>query len=191
MAVQVIDDPVYLDPRVRRTRQMLVRALEELLSQKPFENISVGDIAEAATLNRATFYAHFVDKFDLLEDMVAARFQDLLARRGVVFDGTCGSAIYGIALAVCDFLAGLPFCSAQRQVEQHMELTMVKIVRGMIEEGLRRHAVTGAQSLEMIAAALAGAIYASAKQWVRMTDRRSAEEAATSITQILAPILAS
>jgi AcrR family transcriptional regulator len=53
------------DPRVKRTRQMLKRALGELLAEKAFHDVSVQDIAERATLNRATFYAHFEDKYDL------------------------------------------------------------------------------------------------------------------------------
>ena len=47
-----------LDPRVRRTRQMLRQALRKVLAEKEFEEISVQDITEAAILNRATFYDH-------------------------------------------------------------------------------------------------------------------------------------
>src|SRR5208337_1812010 len=56
-------DTVGLDPRIRRTRQSLQDALEKLLSKKDFEEISVQDVAETATLNRATFYDHYPDKF--------------------------------------------------------------------------------------------------------------------------------
>ena len=180
----------YVDPRVRRTRHMLEHALEELLAKVPFEKISVGDIAEAATLNRATFYAHFVDKFDLLESMAASRFQELLRGRGVTFDGTCSSALYGISLAVCDFLAGTPYCSEQRQVAQHLELAMVGIVRRMIGDGLKRHSKSAAMAPEMMAATLAGAIHGAAKQWMRTPDRPDAVAAATSVTQLLAPMMA-
>ncbi len=48
--------PEILDPRVRRTRHLLHQALGNLLETKEFEKISVQDIAEAATVNRATFY---------------------------------------------------------------------------------------------------------------------------------------
>ncbi len=50
-----------LDPRVRRTRELLQGALRKLLDQKRFDDITVQDITEAATLNRATFYAHYPD----------------------------------------------------------------------------------------------------------------------------------
>lgn len=63
-----------LDPRVRRTRQLLRRALWELIPEKGYEAITIQDIADRATLNRTTFYLHYRDKADLLyqgiEDML-------------------------------------------------------------------------------------------------------------------------
>jgi AcrR family transcriptional regulator len=65
-------------PVIRRTRQLLQQALEKLLETKDFDKISVQDIADAATVNRVTFYDHYTDKFALLECVVAGRFQNLL-----------------------------------------------------------------------------------------------------------------
>jgi AcrR family transcriptional regulator len=59
-----------VDPRVTRTQKLIRDALSALLSEKPFESISVQDIAERATVNRATFYAHFQDKFELLDTLI-------------------------------------------------------------------------------------------------------------------------
>ena len=99
---------VTVDPRIRRTRLLLQEALGNLLTHKEFDQISVHDIAEAATVNRATFYDHYPDKFALLECMVGQRFADLLAARGVTFDGGCGFALRAMALGVCDYLAAMP-----------------------------------------------------------------------------------
>lgn len=189
MDTSLASQKAYIDPRVRRTRQMLEQSLELLLMKQEFEKISVSDIAEAATLNRATFYAHFVDKFDLLQSMVAVRFQDLILSRGVIFDGTCASALYSVALAVCDFLADIPYCSEQRQVAQHLELAMVGIVRSMLGEGINKHPPKADVDPDMVAAALAGAIYGSAKQWVRTANRAPAEEVAKTVMKLLTPIL--
>ena len=54
-----------LDPRVRRTRALLVRAFNELLAEKGHAGLTVQEIAERATINRATFYAHFKDQYEL------------------------------------------------------------------------------------------------------------------------------
>jgi AcrR family transcriptional regulator len=56
----------YTDPRVLRTRQMLRDALIALIQENGFEAIKVRDITDRATLNRATFYLHYRDKYDLL-----------------------------------------------------------------------------------------------------------------------------
>ena len=78
-----------LDPRIRRTRQLLQQALGKLLETKEFDKISVQDIADAATVNRATFYDHYADKSALLECVVGSRFHELLAERDIRFDGSC------------------------------------------------------------------------------------------------------
>ena len=51
----------------RRTCKLLYNAMFKLLSQKPFEDISVVDICEEAMVPRATFYNYFEDKYALLE----------------------------------------------------------------------------------------------------------------------------
>jgi AcrR family transcriptional regulator len=54
------------DLRVRRTRKLLQQALIEAASEKGFAHVTVRDIAERAMVNRATFYRHYEDKYDLL-----------------------------------------------------------------------------------------------------------------------------
>jgi AcrR family transcriptional regulator len=68
-----------VDPRVRRTRQMLQQAMWELMMERGFVNISVHDITDRADLNRATFYKHFTDKYDLLNSIVRERFNAMLS----------------------------------------------------------------------------------------------------------------
>lgn len=58
--------PKRVDPRVVRTRQLLRDALIELVQQQEFDAISVKDITDHATLNKATFYLHYRDKEDLI-----------------------------------------------------------------------------------------------------------------------------
>jgi AcrR family transcriptional regulator len=54
------------DLRVRRTQKFLQEAIIELIAEKGFDAITVGDIAERAMINRATFYRHYQDKYDLV-----------------------------------------------------------------------------------------------------------------------------
>ncbi len=54
------------DLRVKRTRKLVLDALIELTVQKGFSSLTVSDITKHAGINRATFYRHYQDKFDLL-----------------------------------------------------------------------------------------------------------------------------
>ncbi|MBO4385138.1 MAG: TetR/AcrR family transcriptional regulator [Clostridia bacterium] len=57
------------DARVRYTRRVITESFLELLKDKPVNRITVKEVCEAAELNRATFYAHYSDCFDLLESI--------------------------------------------------------------------------------------------------------------------------
>lgn len=73
-----------VDRRVLRTRVLIFEAFLKILPKKCFAEISVVDIAQQANINRSTFYAHFLDKDDLLDNMVNEKFQlleQLLAER--------------------------------------------------------------------------------------------------------------
>jgi len=48
------------------TKKALAAALKELMEEKPFEKINVGDICEKCDMNRKSFYYHFKDKYDLV-----------------------------------------------------------------------------------------------------------------------------
>lgn len=52
------------DLRYVRTNQMLCEAFTQLLTKKRFEKITINDLCDAAMVRRATFYTHFVDKYD-------------------------------------------------------------------------------------------------------------------------------
>lgn len=54
------------DLRVKRTHKLILDALIELTVQKGFSAVTVSDITQYAGINRATFYRHYEDKFDLL-----------------------------------------------------------------------------------------------------------------------------
>lgn len=54
------------DLRVQRTHKLILDALIELTIEKGFSSVTINDIAKHARINRATFYRHYQDKFDLL-----------------------------------------------------------------------------------------------------------------------------
>lgn len=61
--------PMTQDKRILRTKKSLKSALIKILSQKPFEKITVKEICKNAKTTRMTFYTHYNDKYDLLDDI--------------------------------------------------------------------------------------------------------------------------
>jgi len=55
--------------RVRRTRALLRQALVELIEDRGFDRVTVGDLAEHAMISRAAFYRNYRDKYELVEQI--------------------------------------------------------------------------------------------------------------------------
>ena len=58
------------DLRIVKTKKLLYTTLVELMKEMPFEEIKVSDICNRALVNRSTFYSHYQDKYDLLQEFV-------------------------------------------------------------------------------------------------------------------------
>src|SRR5580658_6750880 len=100
------------DPRILRSRRMLMDSLAKLLIKKAFEDISIQEIADEATLNRATFYLHHPDTNALLQAMTSVRFRSVTERRGIPCGG-CQGALRAIARGLCGYLAETTGCPSQ------------------------------------------------------------------------------
>jgi AcrR family transcriptional regulator len=192
-----ISDCEVRDPRIRRTRQLLQEALSSLMQTKGFDEISVQDISEIATLNRATFYDHYTDKYSLLDATIAGGFHRLLHERNVEFDGTCPSAASAVILATCDYLTQIhsnpAVCNRQSAFEPLVDAAIIAAIRRVLEKGMPKP-VSGAehptlQSSGMIAATASGAIYAAVKQWFFTPNHPPAEQVVPEILALVLPIL--
>jgi AcrR family transcriptional regulator len=181
-----VDTAENTDPRVLRSRQMLMESLIRLLNRKEFDDISIQEIADEATLNRATFYLHYPDKNALLQAMTAVRFRDLIARRGLSFTD-CDGALRAIALGVCDYLAETTGCPTQL-AKMPLEGSIIPVVEGMFQEGAAHHAMAPGTDPRLLATAAAWAIFGAARRWYQTPNRISAEEMAAKIEAIVKPI---
>ena len=66
----------YLDKRVRRTKLDFYNAFIELLKQKKYEQITVKNIIDLAGYSRGSFYNHYKEKDDLLNEIIDSLFHE-------------------------------------------------------------------------------------------------------------------
>jgi AcrR family transcriptional regulator len=192
-----VSDCEVRDPRIRRTRQLLQAALRSLMQIKNFDEISVQDITDAATVNRATFYDHYTDKYALLAAMVAGGFHQLLHERKVQYDGACASAAGPLILATCDYMTqnhGNGDCTRHNAFEPLMEAAIVNTLRRMLLQGAPKkkrdgESVTPADA--MAATAASWAIYGAVKEWFNTPAHPPAEQVVPQVLQLVLPILES
>ena len=70
-----------MDRRVRKTRMQLRAGLTQLMREKPIKDITVRELAQLVDINRCTFYLHYRDIYDMVEQVeqeVFAEFETLV-----------------------------------------------------------------------------------------------------------------
>ena len=65
------------DLRVIKTRASINNAFMTLFFEKDFDSISIKEITEYAQVGRKTFYLHYIDKYDLLDQIVSEKITEL------------------------------------------------------------------------------------------------------------------
>jgi AcrR family transcriptional regulator len=70
---------VIQDRRIRRTQQLLAKALISLTLEKGYEAVTIRDITTRADVGYATFFRHYKDKNELLQDVVDVMLEELIA----------------------------------------------------------------------------------------------------------------
>ncbi len=112
-----------LDPRVKRTRGLILQSFSDSLAEKSFDSISVQDVAEKAQINRATFYAHFEDKYALLDHWVQQAFMQEIEKNMLNACHYTPDNLRTLIVTVCEFLATLrtDCVQSQRQFEPLVE----------------------------------------------------------------------
>jgi AcrR family transcriptional regulator len=178
------------DPRITRTRHLIVKAFQELLAEKDFELITIQEIADRATVNRVTFYAHFEDKYDLLDFAFKDAFTSELDTTLPPNAEFSRKNLQVLLETVCAFLEkAYTHCApsgrahvetgiGQQLQRQLYDFLLVWLKRGEAEQ----------QAAELRAAIVSWAIYGAAKRW---SEGKQEESARDFMRQVLPMIAAS
>ena len=165
-----------LDPRVKRTRNLILQAFGSLLVEKGFESISVQDVTDKAEINRATFYKHFVDKYALLDYAIGQMFRQEIEKRTLDACHYTPDNLKNLILAVCDFLARMHSDCAQphQQFESLTEGTIKNILFELLSHWLKQ---TGTKiSTDIPATVATWAIYGLASHYSHLKKRPALEK---------------
>ena len=68
-----------MDRRVRKTRMQLRSGLTQLMREKPIKDITVRELAQLVDINRCTFYLHYRDIYDMVEQVEREVFEEFEA----------------------------------------------------------------------------------------------------------------
>ena len=163
-----------LDPRVIRTRGLILKSFEDLLAEKNFESVSVQDVTDKAQVNRATFYAHFPDKYALLDYSIQKMFMTEIEKRTLNVCSYSPDNLRNLILAVCEFLGRLHTSCAQphHQFESLVEGTIKKQVFDLLSYWLRKSKLP----TELPATVATWAIYGLASHYSHMKKRPALEK---------------
>lgn len=127
------------DPRVKRTRLLIQNALVSLLGETEFESITVQEIAERATVNRATFYAHYEDKYDLVYSVVRGQFHLRLAAEVPDTSPVTTQTLETLCATVLAFFTdSYGHCNLDRQLGSMLEKAMNEELHVHISKWLRQ-----------------------------------------------------
>ena len=175
--------PSEADPRVKRTRKLLQDALVELLGEKSFDAITVQDIAARATVNRATFYVHFVDKYDLFARFTREWFRNGLQQRLPRAATYSPDNVRLLSLATMQALADLnDHC---RPTETLKPLIMAAVQEELAEVLRAWLTPVLAGGIEPAVAALSWAMFGAALQWSQQAARPLPEPIAAQLGTLL------
>jgi AcrR family transcriptional regulator len=178
-----------LDPRVKRTRELIQRSFMETIDEKGFNAISVQDITARAGINRATFYAHYTDKYDLLDKAIGEMFRAEIERRMLNVCEFRLENVRMLVITVCEFVGKIH--SHNDKEEQYQTLAEAQIrnqVYALILHWLEKIETIRncSVSRERAATAASWAIYGLAHQWTHEKRKSSAEIFADEVMPLVA-----
>jgi AcrR family transcriptional regulator len=172
-----------MDPRAKRTRLLILNAFIALSEKKEFKDITIGDIAEKAMVNRATFYAHFADKYELLDTVISYNFREKMQKKlngRAAFDQSTTRLLF---LAICEYHQELSdLCSRNyNTMEMTIQKRIIDEIQAQILQFLDHRPRTQLSALEdrtrlgMLSTVLAWSMYGAAFKWNKEGRTVSAE----------------
>ena len=126
------------DRRVRKTKALLLKGLTELMEQKDVNHISVRELTDLVDLNRGTFYLHYRDIFDMVnqvEDELFQEFEELFYESSA--EGTEGSSTKVVLTNIFTFLTENEK-TVKAFMGPHGDLTFINRLKDLVKVHVRK-----------------------------------------------------
>lgn len=176
------------DPRFKRTRSLILNAFMELLPEKGFQSVSVQNITEKAGINRATFYAHFPDKYALLDQSIQQGFRQEIEKRMLDACHYSDENLRTLIITVCEFVSNAnSHCQpANPQFESLVETQVKNQLQELLQVWLEQE--DSDIDSKTAATAASWAIYGLVLQWTHDKNKKkpSAEKFADQVLPLIA-----
>lgn len=168
------------DPRVLRTRQLIRTAFKDLLLRKGFDALTIKDIAQEATINRATFYAHFEDKYALLDEVIEQAFHEMIpeqvAQAQAFTEDICDQLIIMTHQYIIDFyrICKIDSNPMAKLVDDKIKKMLQETIESIFVNGDTLHG-GDIHRIKIMAAMTGSAIYGAAHYWLNAEDNNQTD----------------
>jgi AcrR family transcriptional regulator len=148
---------------------LLMQALLDLLAAESFQSISVHSITDRAGINRATFYAHFADKYALLDYVIRETFRQALGDTLPEAADLSPDTLRQLVVATWEYLSRFNSgCHpADRQFQPTIEAQVQAELYDLILGWLTQATLPDARPPEVVASLVSWGIFGLALQWAR------------------------
>lgn len=181
-----------LDRRIQRTLPLLQEALFHLIIERGYERITIADITEQANLGRTTFYLHYRDKEDLLQESIKALLYDLHLDVELEMEKTCTYSMVSIrifqhvARRQQLYQAMLKEAGPTRTLEDVMRTYFTELCQRFLPKSSLKVGSSSLMSSEILAVHAAGSLLGLLSWWLNQEASLSAEDMGTIYCQLMA-----
>ncbi|SFF11344.1 transcriptional regulator, TetR family [Paenibacillus algorifonticola] len=175
------------DPRVIRTRQLILDAFMWQLNHMDFHTMTIMDITKKATINRATFYAHFPDKYALLEALLADAFMEYVLKRVDARARLTEETVQELIFSLCDYHESSNKClkkydSVAPIIEKNIKKQLDDFILQLLTQG---NPHKDQKTLEHAATLLSWSIYGITYQW----NQEGRQESPSALASKIVPLI--
>ncbi|GKU24404.1 TetR/AcrR family transcriptional regulator [Clostridium folliculivorans] len=181
-----------IDPRAARTRILIQDAFLSLTREKVFEAITVKDIVEKANINRSTFYAHFEDKYILLDQLLSEAFSSGISSKFQSDVQLNEDTLKTLIVAMCNYHENISnhcnmvYKSISSYMDNKTQLKLKELIALMLTN-TTSFGVIEQENLDLLSIMISNSIYGATSYWYSQGKHVSAKELSHNILPYVMP----